>query len=279
MEVDTMRKSIALFLTLALLILTSAVFAQTSKGNPPPPWWDPQWKDYDNHRWDNGEVHWTELDEEYVNIPWIDRDNALYDENNPQRGQSVELALQARAYIPCYLEMRVTGNQGQTTLQSFGPWADPVTEPNDYLLAFDNEIGGFVDEYWNSLGHGRNAEINFIEDGSNVYIQGCDVFKVEVYANDDYKYEVEASPLTPYDAKTESGKALDNLYLQMRYKIGNYGIYSRTHTFDRPGEIEEIAVMDACEKLTVYHQFRVPYSRNIAHGRYDGKVIFRAFIL
>jgi hypothetical protein len=37
--------------------------------------------------------------------------------------------------------------------------------------------------------------------------------------------------------------------------------------------------MDACEELTVYHQFRVPYSRNIAHGRYDGEVIFRAYTL
>ncbi|HHT48709.1 MAG TPA: hypothetical protein GXZ98_05385 [Firmicutes bacterium] len=273
-----MRKSIALLLTLALLMLSTAAFAQFG-GNPPPPWWDPQWKDYDNHRWDDGEVSWTKVDEKYVNIPWIDRDNALLDENNPARAQSVEMALQTRAYIPCYLEMKVTGNEGQTILQSFGPLATPVENPNGYLLAFDNEIGGFVDEFWNSLGHGRNAEVNFTEGWSNVYIQGCDVFKVEVYANDDYKYEVQAGPLTPYDANTEAWEAVDQLNLQMRYKFGEYGLYGQTRTFDQPGEIKEIAVMDACEELTVYHQFRVPYSRNIAHGRYDGEVIFRAYTL
>ncbi|NLY91654.1 MAG: hypothetical protein GX081_08650 [Firmicutes bacterium] len=273
-----MRKSLSLFLTLTLLMLTTLAFAQSVWGNPPPPWWDPQWINYDNHLWDDGAITWTEVDEKHVNVPWIDRDNALYDENNPERGQSVEMTLLTRAYIPCYLEMRVTGNEGQTTIQSFGPLAKPEAEPTSYILAFDNEIGGFVDENWNSLGHGRNAEIYPGDFWKNVYIQGCDIFKVEVYANDDYKYEVQASPLTPYDANTE-GNALDSLYLQMRYKLGLYGNFSRTHTFDRPDEIEEIAVMDACEELTVYHQFRVPYSRNIAHGRYDGKVIFRAYTL
>lgn len=273
-----MRKAFALMLTLTLLLLTTLAFAQSAWGNPPPPWWDPQWMFYDLHRWDDGEVSWTEVDEKYVNIPWIDRDKALYDENNPERGQSVELTIQTRAYIPCYLEMRVTGNLGQTTLQSYGPLAKPEAAPQSYVLSFDNEIGGFVDENWISLGHGRNAEVNFMDSRRKIYIQGCDLFKVEVYANDDYKYEVQAGPLSPYNAQTE-GKALDSLPLQMRYKLGLWGNYSRTITFDQPDEIEEIAVMDACEELTVYHQFRIPYSREIAHGRYDGEIIFRAYTL
>ena len=37
---------------------------------------------------------------------------------------------------------------------------------------------------------------NLISTKIQVFIQGCDIFKVEVYANDNYKYEVEAGPLT-----------------------------------------------------------------------------------
>ncbi|HBL36568.1 MAG TPA: hypothetical protein DDZ55_07130, partial [Firmicutes bacterium] len=177
--------------------------------------------------------------------------------------------LQTRAFIPCYLEMKVTGNQGQTMLKSYGPGADTKASPKGYLLTFDNEIGGFVSERWYTLGHGSNPEINF--DLNEVYIQGSDVFKVEVWANGNYKYEVEAGPLT---AEDHDG----SLPLQMRsgYRMDRFG---GTFTFDEAGKICNIAEKDACEELTVYHQFRVPYTRNIAQGRYDGIVKFRAVTL
>lgn len=272
-----MKKLVALLLTIALLSLSVVTFAQSYPGDLPPEYhWlvynnDPSdWFDWLAYQisWGDGEVTWTDLDDDHVNIPWIDRDNYEYDDNNVAK-QSVELTLETRAFIPCYLEMKVTGNQGQTMLKSYGPGADTKASPKGYLLTFDNEIGGFVSERWYTLGHGSNPEINF--DLNEVYIQGSDVFKVEVWANSNYKYEVEAGPLT---AEDHDG----SLPLQMRsgYRMDRFG---GTFTFDEAGKICNIAEKDACEELTVYHQFRVPYTRNIAQGRYDGIVKFRAVTL
>lgn len=214
---------------------------------------------------DDGKVTWNKTGDQYVNIDWFNRTDYVFDDKHAD-GQSVEMTLTARAFIPCYLEMKVTGNQGQTGLKSYGPGISTNASSSGYLLVFDNEIGGFVDEKWHMLGHNPHTEFDFEDE---VFIQGCDVFKVEVYANDDYKYEVEAGPLT-------SEKGSLPLHMRSGYSMQRFG---GTFIFDEDGKIFEVAQQDACEELTVYHQFRVPYSRNIAQGSYDGKVVFRAYTL
>jgi hypothetical protein len=242
--------------------------------SPEYPWWE-----YNNaidptdiigymfgHIFDDGKVTWNKTGDEFVNIDWINRTDYVFDDNRVN-GQSVEMTLEARAFIPSYLEMKVTGNKGQTGLRSYGPGIDTKAASSGYLLVFDNEIGGFVDDRWNMLGHNPHSEFDIQND--QVYIQGCDLFKVEVYANDNYKYEVEAGPLT-------SEKGSLPLHMRSGFSMQRFG---GTFVFDEDGKIFEVAEKEACEELTVYHQFRVPYGRNIAQGRYDGTIVFRAYTL
>ncbi|NLM37223.1 MAG: hypothetical protein GX202_03740 [Firmicutes bacterium] len=271
-----MRKVITIAVTLIILSMFTATIASGYPGGLAPEYPDSSYNngiDYTDkiaylfgNIFDDGKVIWNKTGDEYVNVDWFNRTKYVYDDNRAD-GQSVEMTLTARAYIPCYLEMKVTGNQGQTGLKSYGPGISTKASASGYLLVFDNEIGGFVDEYWNMLGHNPHTEFDF--ENEDIFIQGCDVFKVEVYANDSYKYEVEGGPLT-----SERGSL--PLHMRSGYSMSNFG---GTFIFDVDGKIFEVAEKDACEELTVYHQFRVPFSRNIAQGRYDGKVIFRAYTL
>lgn len=271
-----MKKITLFFITLALLSLAAVTVAGGYPGELAPeyPWWE-----YNNaiddtdklaymfaNFWHDGKVTWNKTGDQYTNIDWINRTDYVFDDKHVD-GQTVEMTLEARAFIPCYLEMKVTGNRGQTGLRSYGPGINTKASASGYLLVFDNEIGGFVDEKWNMLGHNPHTEFDFDED--KVFIQGCDIFKVEVYANDHYKYEVEARPLV-------SEKGSLPLHMRSGYSMQRFG---GTFVFDEDGKIFEVAEKDACETLTVYHQFRVPYTRNIAQGRYDGRVIFRAYTL
>lgn len=208
---------------------------------------------------------------EYVNLVGINRATWYSDVNG--KDQVTTVNVRAEAFIPCYIEMKVTGNKGQTFVQSFGPYAT-ATEglETNYFLLFDNEVGGFVDENWNSKGHGKNAEV---EPGQGVYIQGCDVFKVEVYSNDTYKYQVESAPLRPVDANIASLNANDTLDLHMRTSLDNTP-WTAAHKFSENNIALIEDYRDACDSLVAYHQFRVPYSKNTAHGKYEGNIIFRA---
>ena len=66
------------------------------------------------------------------------------------------------------------------------------------------------------------------------------------------------------------------LHMRSGFSMQRFG---GTFVFDEDGKIFEVAEKEACEELTVYHQFRVPYGRNIAQGRYDGTIVFRAYTL
>lgn len=228
---------------------------------------------YNAHVTDDGIVTSFNLNDNYTNLSGINR-TSWYSDNNGQNPQNTAVTVRAEAFIPCYIEMKVTGNRGQTIVQSYGPGASATRGPDaNYWLNFDNEIGGFVDENWNSLGHGKNAEV---QPGNGVYIQGCDVFKVEVYANDTYKYQVESAPLTPVNADISSPNANDVLDLQMRTSIDNNPWLAAANSFGTNNIAVIVASRAACDSLVALHQFRVPYSKNTAHGKYEGNVIFRA---
>lgn len=266
-----MKKTSIFLLIIMLVTISVSIFAESPIDGIPG-------ENYQNHVKDDGVIIWTKIDQngKYDNVP-MNRSGYHFDNNDKTNGQEVEMTLQTWAFIPCYLEMKVTGNQGQSMLQSFGPGASANAGTiSAYVLAFDNEIGGYVDEDWNSLGHGRNAEI---EPGSGKYIQGCDLFKVELYANDNYKYEVESGPLAPTNARADSPDALDSLPLQMRSSIDG-AAFGSTVNFEAPNTLVNVIPEKlACQSSLVYHQFRIPYQRNIAHGRYDGKLTLRAFTL
>lgn len=214
---------------------------------------------------------------QYVNL---DLNRSYYGDENKTKDaidQVVGVTLEAQAFIPCYIELRVTGNLGESFVQSFGPDSAGIFE-HPQMMIFDNEVGGFVNENWESLGHGYTAEIT-PEDGR--YIQACDIFKVDIWANDTYRYQVESHALMNVDADISSPLSADFLTLDMRTCLDNTG-WGPTHTFTDDLSTFIVEIEDsraACESLTALHQFRVPYNRTIAHGTYEGMVLFIAYTI
>lgn len=238
---------------------------------------------YDNGINDDGiiwvnkvDVEETEGASQYVNLIGLNRKGYTKDINSGgvDDDQKLEVRVPVVAYIPCYLEITLTGNEGQSSFQSFGPDAQgsestnggttPPSNYSGYQLLFDNEVGGFVDENWMSLGSGKNAEI---EPGSDVFIAGCDIFAVGVYGNDDYTYEVQSSPLDG------AGSATLDMYIRTSMDLGDNWPYQGV--FDSDDKIGFDKDIDAGDGMTFLHNFKVPYSNSVAHGSYSGEVIFR----
>lgn len=251
-----MKRFSILLLVLAMVVTGSAVFAG-----------------YDDHLTDDGVIVWGETGERYSNT---DLDRKAWTPDTNGEGQTAQLNVEALAYIPCYLKMEFNGNDGISILESFGPKKEgtniaqavgniPSPQAGMYHMVFDNEIGGFVDGSWASLGHGRNAEI---APGPNVYIQACDVFQVKVFSNDDFKYDVIGAPLT-------NGAASLNLEIGTSATID--GTYD-AQVFDSLKTIN-IGQGAPCTNLNYFHRFRVPYAANVAHGAYSGTVTFKAYTI
>ena len=226
---------------------------------------------------DDGVAWFNDVDSnnpgQYTNLEGLDRNGYKLDSNRPNatdEDQEVAVKLTVDAYIPCYLELTLTGNQGITSGKSFGPDTNPnVGTANGYLMVFDNEIGGFVDGDWNSKGAGRNAEV---EPGDDVYIMACDIFRVDVYGNEDYRYEVEGSALS---ARDNSGSAL-TMQMGTSLDLGDTWGTEVDFAATEGTNIFNIHQGGATESMSALHRFRVPYNRNTVHGHYGGTIIFRA---
>jgi hypothetical protein len=257
-----MKKMIVLGVICVLVLFSMTAFADDAQN-------------YLAHEEDLGIVIDTTINGANTNLTYIhDREGTFTPDVNGA-SQSTELTLNAQAYIPCYLKMVVTGNTGRTSLESFGPGAEAAKQEGAYNLFFDNEIGGFITDDWSVVGHGRNAEI---QPGTGYYIRGCDLFKVELYSNDTYKYEVTSQPLAAIDADTSSSVANKTLDLQMRTKV-DAGAWTTTWSFGTNGQECPISQKAACESTTVIHDFRVPYLSTTAHGQYSGVVVLKAYTL
>jgi hypothetical protein len=284
-----MKKMLVLALAL-VFILSGAVMAQHTGGVLDPFEYGPgavggsEWleggdyDDYDDHFGDDGIVFVNDVDPknpgDYTNLEEFDRTYSPDHNNLRSPKQEVEIKVPVEAYIPCYLEMRLTGNQGTTSAISYGPNAtasgSTVVDGYGYQMTFDNEIGGYLDDEWQSLGHGSNVEI---DPGDEVFIGACDIFAVEVISNDDYKYQVKSKALQGQDGA--SGEFLP-MYMRTALDggtwLGTDTIFdSETSAYD---VFEESRV--AGETLEALHNFKVPFSMNTVHGEYNGEVIFRA---
>jgi hypothetical protein len=246
-----MKRFGILLIVCALFITTTAVFA-----------------DYNTGVNDDGVVIWSAVSNDYSNVKNINRTNITYDTNG--KDQLTQLTIQALAYIPCYLRMEFNGNTGKTILESFGPEGkngigQAISNETKYHIIFENEMGGFVDKNWNSLGHGRNVEI---APGPNAYLTACDTFHIKIYSNDDFKYDVISKPLA-------QGSKL--LPLEMGTSATINGVYN-TEIFDSAKTVN-IGTGAPCSTLEYYHRFRVPYSTTIASGEYKGNVTFKAYTI
>lgn len=221
----------------------------------------------------SGLVYFNEVDSDnpglYTNLEEMNR-TGYYDVNgtNDNNRQKVEIMLDVEAYIPCFLEMRLTGNQGTTSAISYGPGAQGATNASGYLMVFDNELGGYLDDEWQSLGYGSNVAIN---PGDDVFIGSCDIFAVEVISNDKYAYEVESDVLNG-----TAGANGETLPMYMRTDLGG-GWLANDFVFNAPKVFHR--ERNAGVKLEALHNFKVPFGMNTVHGQYNGEVIFRAMTI
>ncbi len=227
--------------------------------------------DYNGHEIDGVEA-WFNSASSNISSDSMNRSGAYKDADNDNHPQSASATVAAEAYIPCYLELTVTGNDGQYKVESYGPDAHAsITGPAHggwrYHMTFDNEYGGFVNDEWNAIGHGRNVEV---KPGDDIYIQACDLFRVNMYSNDDYTYEVTSAPLQPANA------AIAATALPVGIRTFNEdGTLFGTDVFDVSKTITINEEIPACTEMEYLHQFRVPYNRDIRHGSYTGSVTFR----
>ena len=182
--------------------------------------------------------------------------------------QEVVVSIDVKANIPCYLGMTLTGNLGYATGTSVGISEEEtidLTSEESIIMLFDDEVGGFVDASWNSLGHMGHPDPS---DGVYYYLRSCDMFKVDLVANTPYKYSViltdelenDNSNVLPMDVRTS----------------GNGGTsWSQYNGLDSLNE--EIA-WNFNSNRTLYHDFRVPYT-NQPTGQYEGEITFKAVTL
>jgi hypothetical protein len=240
-----MKKLTVLLMICSLFVITTMVFAETDDGI--------------------STTTWTSSTNNYVNDTSINRGSYFADTD--VKGQEASVKLNAKAYIPCYLKMEFTGNQGKTLIESFGPDAKGNINPTSYEMIFDNELGGFVNGSWTVLGTGKNAEI---APGANTYIAACDTFKVVVYSNDDFKYDVIGAPLSGSNNKT--------LNLRMGVSDTFDGTYVN-YTFDNATTCINLATGIACQAITKFHKFAVPYNTTTAQGAYNGDITFKAYTI
>jgi hypothetical protein len=243
-----MKKLTVLLMICSLFVITTMVFADTSN---------------DGINWTNG------TGEKYVNDSSVNRTGYTVD-GNDIAGQETSVKIDLFAYIPCYLKLDLTGNQGNTVAESFGPDAKAEGSVNGYQMVFDNELGGFVDSDWKVKATGKNAEV---APDSGYNIAACDTFKVVVYSNDNFKYDVISAPLT--STKTGSDAKL-NLIMGTSDSLA--GVYTND-LFNEEKTINIGGEQAACSTLTKYHKFAVPYATSTAQGEYSGDVTFKAYTI
>ena len=229
---------------------------------------------YDNHVDDDGKYTFTKVDANdpgaYSNLDDLDRTGYTRDFNSDT--QSVDIKLNVEAYIPCFLEMKLTGNQGTAAGISYGSNANVDNNVGSFIILFDNEVGGFLDEGWQSMGHGSNAQIN---PGDNVFIGACDLFAVEVISNDNYRYSVKSDALVSSDTGVSGAK----LPMHMRTSTDGGTSWNPGYVNFNSAKDVGIAERGPGEKLTAVHNFRVPFDVDTPHGAYTGDVTFRATTL
>lgn len=263
---------------LSLALLISLVFAfsvMVAANNPTPGEDDPDWTygegiyaDYDPFAsfFDS----YKELDAKWKTITNARTICSPKDVDYEQGDQEASVTIKTKVNIPCYLEMELIGNAGYSKVKSVGAHAkgnlDRTTEP--HWMFFDSNVGGFLNQNWESIDRETFCEIAPNRDGRDpVYLQACDMWTAHLYANIDYAFDVTATPLVNSDDATQF------LNMDMR------------HTMDgEAGWTEHLALGNTTvgtfpsrEENTVYMQFRVPYSADVDAGQYDGTVTFKIY--
>ncbi|MGM0438394.1 MAG: hypothetical protein ACQEQD_08985 [Bacillota bacterium] len=177
--------------------------------------------------------------------------------------QEINYTIKAFANIPCYLEMNVFGNGAYVNATNIGQGNTTNAGSNNHWLLFDTSYGGVVDANWDFVAAGDIDPSDIAEGTGERYIQGCDVFSANLFANVPYQFKVYSDGLTKGNATlpiemrttpddTMSAWSADNYLLSEGNSIGSF---------------------DAMEEAHINMQFRVPFNA-VEAGYYEGDVVF-----
>ena len=198
-------------------------------------------------------------------------DEILYDAGD----QDGLIKINTLANIPCYLELELIGNAGYSKLKSLGAGSSGIvdrTEENHWMF-FDTNFGGLVNAEWESIGEGEAfSDIGPNNEDREIYIQACDMWTANLYANVDYGFSVSATPLS---------NGSEELNIEMRHTELNVpgwteaGVLPTAEPVD-PDYDYQVGTWDALEAATVYMQFRVPFDA-VPAGAYEGDITFKVY--
>lgn len=268
-------KRFVLFLTMALLVLGSCAAAA------------------ETNLTDGVEFLDNPYSGAYVNDGTEGYGDRLYNQGDHAVGdQGAEIRVPVEAFLPCYLELEVMGNWGKATAQSFGHESHVSGTPTQFSLAFYPGIGGFVGSDWNLLPASRFSENAEVAPGADVFIKGCDVFTAKMYSNLNYGYSltVVGKGLTRNATAGLSSAPLLPIEGRAKVEVGDFSGYINTTAkawgeipFDTTGAdavwAPALGTPNATTHTTIWHQFRVPYSRKYVAGMYTGAMVFSAHTL
>ena len=227
--------------------------------------------------------------------------------------QSIDYTVVAFAEIPCVLKMNVFGNGGWVEGISIGSGSEVLFNKglymsdnengevapgnNSHFMIFDTDYGGIVDEDWNFMD--LDAVDYAAGQADNAYINACDLWTVDVWANVPYGFGVSSTGMGNFAGLD------DPISIEMRYleRLGagivsqesglppyndndmdngndviaaNNNSWAGDYVLDEDGV--EIGQYEAGQNAHINMQFRIPVAGAPA-GRYQGEVTFSAYTI
>jgi len=188
--------------------------------------------------------------------------------------QEINYTIPAYAEIPCYLEMNLFGNGAYMEASNVGAENQSDISYDQHWMLFDTDYGGVVDGNWNFVDSSDFDPADIVAEESDRYIQACDIFTANLFANVPYGFDV-----------SSEGLGDDNeLPIQMRTNQqgidisannnNNIDAWSAISTLDAAGVT--VGNYNALEQAQINMQFRVPFDE-VEAGIYEGEVTFSMY--
>ncbi|MFW6269849.1 MAG: hypothetical protein ACOC4G_07175 [Bacillota bacterium] len=216
-----------------------------------------------------------------IKVEWDPDENGDEGKRGPEGDedfdQEINYTIPAYAEIPCYLEMNLFGNGAYMDATNVGTGNNTeIGNADGHWMLFDTDYGGVVDGNWEFVDSGDFSPEDIVDEDSDRYIQACDLFTANLFANVPYRFEVSSEGLgddneLPIDMRTYQGGVDIN---GDEADIDDIGDWSATETLDDDGV--EVDDFNALDEAQINMQFRVPFDA-VEAGVYEGDVTFSMY--
>ncbi|MFW5961386.1 MAG: hypothetical protein ACOC1M_03765 [Halanaerobium sp.] len=181
--------------------------------------------------------------------------------------QEINYTIPAYAEIPCFLKMNIFGNGKPSAADSEAENEADINH-DDHWILFNTDYGGVIDAEWNFVDNSDFNPADIAAENSERYIQGSDLFTVNLFANVPYGFAVSSEGLG------KENKIM--LPIEMRTYQGDLNNNDWTTTETLVDDGIEVGDYAALEKAQINMQFRVPFNQ-VAAGFYEGQVTFSMY--